>query len=88
MAILAELHRVLRAGGRLGVVTVAPPRSQLGAALSWPVREAARRSRGALAGLRPLDPVPDLVGAGFRVTSQRRVDRGYPSLCVAAVRPR
>lgn len=87
-AILGEIHRVLGAGGRVGMITVAPPRSRVGLALSRPVRAAAARSDGALAGLRPLDPGPLLREAGFAATGRRRVLRGYPSLCVTALRPR
>jgi ubiquinone/menaquinone biosynthesis C-methylase UbiE len=85
--VLRELARVLTPAGRLGVVTVAPPHGALSAALSWPVRAAARRSTGVLAGLRGLDPRDDLRAAGFEVDGARRVALGYPSLCVAARRP-
>jgi ubiquinone/menaquinone biosynthesis C-methylase UbiE len=85
-SILAELRRVVRPGGRVGVVTVAPPRTRLAVWLSWPIRAAARRSGGVLVGLRPLDPVPELVTSGFHVTARRRVALGYPSLCVVARR--
>lgn len=82
--VLAEMRRVLRPGGRLGVVTVAPPSSPLAATLAAPLLGAARRSRGVLAGLRPLDPAPELERAGFEVRPPKRVSGGYPSLCVLA----
>jgi ubiquinone/menaquinone biosynthesis C-methylase UbiE len=85
--VLRELHRVLAAAGRLGTVTVAPPRRGLARCVSAPLRVAAERSSGLLAGLRPLDPGDDLRAAGFEVEATRRVLIGYPSLCVRA-RPR
>lgn len=82
-AVLAEARRVMRPGARLVTVTVAPPRS---------ARAASRLDRvlrpvcgnGVLAGLRPLDPTPDLEAAGFAVSATRRTFRGYRSLIVAA----
>lgn len=85
-SVLGELRRVLRPGGRLGLVTVAPPRSSLGKGLSGPIRAAARHSGGVLVGLRPLDPVPELIASRLQVSARRRVGRGYPSLCVVATR--
>lgn len=88
-AALGEIHRVLVPGGRLGVVTVAPPKGALARLLlSAPLRSAAHHSSGVLAGLRPLDPREELRAAGFDVGAARRVRRGYPSLCVVARRRR
>ena len=84
--LLREVHRVLVPGGRLGVVTMAPPRRKPTRLLSAPVRAAARRASGLLAGLRPLDPADDLRTAGFEVDAVRRTALGYPSVCVRATR--
>lgn len=81
--IVRECARVLRAGGRLVTVTPAPPRSLLFARFL----SVTGRPSGPFAGLRPLDPRPELSGCGFSVTGVRRVLRGYPSLCVLARRP-
>lgn len=85
-AVVLELHRVLVPGGRLGTVTVAPPKRGLTRLLSAPSRTAAMRSSGLLAGLRPLDPRDDLEAAGFEVDAVHRTLTGYPSLCVLARR--
>lgn len=83
-AVLAEARRVLKPQGRLVTVTVAPPRSRaLGRALGRIFRPAWSR-RGVLAGLRPLDPRPDLEAAGFEVQEARRTSIGYPSLVLRA----
>jgi len=84
--VLRELRRVLVPGGRLGVVTVAPPKHALAKLVSAPVRAAAARSSGLLAGLRPLDPAADLQAAGFQVDAVHRTAIGYPSLCIRAIR--
>lgn len=85
---LAELHRVLRVGGRLGVITVAPPRGAIASLLTAPIRVAAQRSKGSMAGLRPLDPGPDLAGLGLREAARQRTLRGYPSICMVAIKLR
>jgi ubiquinone/menaquinone biosynthesis C-methylase UbiE len=84
--VIEETRRVLAPGGRVGVVTVAPPAGPLATLVSRPVRALARRSSGALAGLRPLDPREELSAAGLRPLRARRVRAGYPSLCVVAER--
>jgi len=82
---IAELARVLRPGGRLGTVTVGPPRGPLGR-LAWPAIQAlARRDRGRMAALRDLDPGSELSAAGFREVSRSRTGSGYPSLCLVCV---
>lgn len=85
-SVLAEARRVLRRGGRLGLVTVAEPRGILGRPLLGPLSRLAARSHGALVGLRALDPREELRAAGFDLLAARRVSRGYPSLCVVAER--
>lgn len=83
-AVLTEARRVLRSRGRLIVVTVAPPRSRALARILDRVFRPVRAGSGILAGLRPLDPRPDLERAGLAVQGARRSYRGYPSLIVAA----
>lgn len=84
--VIEEIGRVLRPTGRVGTITVAPPRGPLSAALTAPVRIAARRSRGRLVGLRSMDPAPELAAAGLPELARRRTVRGYPSLCLVAGR--
>lgn len=86
--VLHEMHRVLRGGGRLGVITVAPPRGRAASLLTAPIRVAAERSTGRMAGLRPLDPGPELAGIGLREVARQRTLTGYPSLCMVAVKLR
>lgn len=84
-AVLTECRRVLRPDGRLVTVTVSPPRSRVGAWLAGPIIWLARHSSGTLAGLRPLDPRPEIEAA--RLAVERAVTvrgAGYPSLCVLA----
>lgn len=86
-SVLGEVNRVLARGGRLVLVTVtAPPPSVLAVAFAALAALAAwaRRGPGILAGLRPLDPRPELRAAGFDVMRARRTTRGYPSLVVLA----
>lgn len=82
--VLLEARRLLRPGGRLVTVTSAPPRSAGLRLLAAPLLALARRSAGALAGLRPLDPAPDLERAGFAVRANRRTGRGFPAFVVLA----
>lgn len=86
--IINEAARVLAPGGRLGTVTVAPAGGRISSLLQRPIRALADRSTGVLAGLRPLDPRPELEAAGLRPVGWRHVRAGYPSLCVVARRER
>jgi ubiquinone/menaquinone biosynthesis C-methylase UbiE len=81
-AVLKEARRLLRAPGRLISVTVAPPRSAAARMLAAPILPLVLRSRGPLAGLRPLDPRDELRRAGFAIRRTVRTSRGYPSLIV------
>lgn len=82
-AVLAELRRVLVAGGRLVAVTVwVPDRPRL-RPLAAALEKLARAAPQRLGGLRPLDPRPDLIEAGFSIEEARHTWAGYPSLCVA-----
>lgn len=85
-AVIAEAARVLRPGGRLIAITIDAPRSPALALVFAPVAAIARRSHGIMAGLRVLDPRPELTDGGFCVKAVRRTGRGYPSLVVVAER--
>lgn len=82
--VIAEIARVVRPRGRVATVTIAPPAGPVAQVLTAPLRAAARRSRGRLAGLRPLDPAPELAAAGLAERTRRRTLAGYPSLCIVA----
>lgn len=84
--IIAECRRVLRRGGRFVSVTPAWPRRRLARMLYAPLAAAARSPVGPAAGLRPLDPRPELEHAQLTIVAARHVSRGYPSICVAARR--
>jgi len=85
-SVIDEIGRVLRPAGRVGTITIAPPRGPIAAAISAPMRIAARRSGGRFAALRSLDPAPDLAGTGLRELARGRTVCGYPSLCLVAGR--
>jgi ubiquinone/menaquinone biosynthesis C-methylase UbiE len=85
-SVLREAARVLKPGGRLLSVTIAPPASTPVRLLTAPIRRAADRYPSRFIGLRPLDPSHDLQRAGFFETERRRDFRGYPALCVLAGR--
>lgn len=82
--VIAECLRVLKPGGRIGTITIAPPRHRATSLLTAPVRWAAGRYPARFVGLRPLDPGPELTAAGFSETGRRLSFRGYPALCVTA----
>lgn len=80
--IIGECRRVLRAGGRLITVTPTLPPTPLARLLYASLAKAT----GSTTGLRPLDPRPALEEASFRIGTTVYVSRGYPSLCVLAIR--
>lgn len=84
--ILAEAHRVLRAAGRIVLVTPALPRSPKASTLYTVLARAVGAVSGAENPLGPLDPRDALRATGFTVESARHVTGGYPSLCVSATR--
>jgi len=85
--VVEECVRVLKPGGRFGAITITPPETSLGAAVTAPARWAAERYPSMLIGLRPLDPEPDLIRAGLVEPQRRRSFRGYPALCLVARKP-
>ena len=85
-AVLAETLRLLARAphARVAVVTVHAQRRPLAAVLA----AAARLGPATWRGLRPLDPTPDLLRAGFGITRRAVVPRGgYPSLVIVARPP-
>lgn len=86
-AVIDEMARVLRPGGRVGTLTVTPAKSPLMRTLTAPLTRRAEASRGKLLGMRPLDPAADLARASLVETQRARSFVGYPSLCLVA-RPR
>ncbi len=82
--VVEEAFRVLRPGGTLATVTIAPPLSFPAALLTAPVRWAADRWPSVFIGLRPLDPAEELELTGFSEVGRRRDFRGYPALCLLA----
>ena len=79
-SVLSELHRVVRPGGRLAVITVWSPRGVVRGALAG----LARSSAEAFGGLMPCDPRPDLAATGWELSRAHVLHRGYPSLVVLA----
>ncbi len=84
--VIGEAARVLKPGGRLATITISPPLSIPARLLTAPIRWAADRYPSRLLGLRPLDPAADLERGGFTEIARRRNFRGYPALCLLAVR--
>lgn len=82
-SVLTELHRVVRPGGRLVVVTVWSPR----AAVRAPLGALARGSADLFGGLTPCDPREELRATGWALRRAQVLHRGYPSLVVLAARP-
>ena len=78
---VSEIARVLRPGGRAGVVVPALPRGVLRAPWS-----AALRVAGEPLGLAVIDAVGELARGGLTVERGRFVRRGYPSHCLLARR--
>ena len=85
--ILDELHRIVRPGGALVSVTPMPAGRRARTVMQAVSRIAARTPAWRLGGLRPMDPTTVLEQAGFDISQTRHVGRGYPSLCIRALRP-
>jgi ubiquinone/menaquinone biosynthesis C-methylase UbiE len=78
---LAEIHRVLRPGGRFVTVTPAIPANGPARQLATVLDRLSRWRPDRFDGLRALDPSPALARAGFTAIIARWSYRGYPSIC-------
>ena len=81
---LAELSRVLAPGGR--IITVTPTSTPIarGPLRRRVSRLLARAAPNLATSLRPLDPTPALIDAGFDIEDSCVVESGYRSLCLLA----
>jgi len=68
-------------------VTPAIPRSGLARPMAAALDRLAARRSNQYRGLRALNPACALERAGFRLLRSRWSVRGYPSVCVLAIRP-
>lgn len=84
--VIAEVRRVLPAGGRFTLVTPAWPRTRVARLLYAPLVRAAGSSAGGPSAFRPLDPRAELEAGGFTIAAARHVGHGYPSICVSVTR--
>ncbi|MHB8657326.1 MAG: class I SAM-dependent methyltransferase [Solirubrobacteraceae bacterium] len=86
-AVLGELLRVMRPGGRLAVLTPVIPAQRPLRWLGLALNGLATGDPERFGGLRALDPRAALERAGFEILAARYSVRGYLSICVLARRP-
>lgn len=83
-AVLQEIRRVLRPGGRVAALTpTIPPRGPL-RPIARVLDRLAIWAPDQLGGLRALDPRAALIATGFEVVAAQQSARGYISICVLA----
>jgi ubiquinone/menaquinone biosynthesis C-methylase UbiE len=85
-AVLREVHRVLVPGGRLVVVSTVTPSSHLARPYRWLAELLPRLLPWFCGGIRLLDPEPLIRASALQPEQRRYVSRGYPSVCLLAVR--